>query len=80
MIETRLAELGLTLPEAAAPSFNYVPVTLHGGAAYVAGQLPKVGGDVLVRGKAGLEARIAAEPLARDAREEKGGRPGILEG
>ena len=59
MIEKRLSELGLTLPEAAAPSFNYVPVTLHGGVAYVAGQLPKVGGDVLVRGKAGREVDLA---------------------
>jgi enamine deaminase RidA (YjgF/YER057c/UK114 family) len=53
MIEQRLAELGLTLPEAASPSFNYVPVTLHRGVAYVAGQLPKVDGEVRVRGKAG---------------------------
>lgn len=58
MIMKRLAELGLTLPAAAKPSFNYVPVTLHGGVAYVAGQLPKVGDDVLVRGKAGREVDL----------------------
>jgi enamine deaminase RidA (YjgF/YER057c/UK114 family) len=58
MIDERLAELGLSLPEPAKPSFNYVPVTLHGQVAYVAGQLPKVGGDVLVRGKAGREVDL----------------------
>jgi enamine deaminase RidA (YjgF/YER057c/UK114 family) len=53
MIEQRLAERGITLPGAASPSFNYVPVTLHQGTAYVAGQLPKVEGDVRVQGKVG---------------------------
>ena len=57
MSENRLKALGLTLPEAAPPSFNYVPVTLHGGVAYVAGQLPKVDGEVRVRGKAGAGCR-----------------------
>ena len=58
MIEDRLRALALTLPEAATPSFNYVPVTLHRGVAYVAGQLPKVGGDIRVRGKAGREVNV----------------------
>ena len=58
MIEDRLRALALTLPEAATPSFNYVPVTLHRGVAYVAGQLPKVGGDIRVRGKAGREVDL----------------------
>lgn len=53
MIEQRLSELGLVLPDAASPSFNYVPVALHGGLAYLAGQLPKVDGEVRVQGKAG---------------------------
>ena len=53
MFEKRLAELGIVLPEAAAPSFNYVPVTLHRGLAHVSGQLPKVNGEILVRGKVG---------------------------
>lgn len=57
-IEKRLDELGIVLPEPAVPSFNYTPVTLHRGVAYVAGQLPKVGGDVLVRGKAGAEVDL----------------------
>ncbi len=66
MIERRLAELGITLPEAASPSFNYVPVTLHAGVAYLAGQLPKVGGDGKVRVKAG--GAVSLETARGEAR------------
>jgi enamine deaminase RidA (YjgF/YER057c/UK114 family) len=58
MHERRLTELGLTLPAAAVPSFNYVPVVVHHGIAWVAGQLPKVGDDVLVTGKVGAEVSL----------------------
>jgi enamine deaminase RidA (YjgF/YER057c/UK114 family) len=59
MIEQRLKQLGLELPEAAKPSFNYVPVTLHGGVAYVSGQLPKVDGEVRLFGKVGAQVTLA---------------------
>ena len=55
MIDDRLKELGIALPDAAAPSFNYVPVTVHNGVAYVSGQMPKVDGAVRVFGKVGAE-------------------------
>lgn len=58
MIESRLAELGIVLPEAAAPSFNYVPVTLHKGVAHVSGQMPKIEGEVRVFGKVGNEVDL----------------------
>lgn len=58
MIDDRLASLGIVLPPAAEPSFNYLPVTLHRGVAYVAGQLPKVDGAVRVHGKAGAEVDL----------------------
>lgn len=58
MFEKRLAELDLTLPAAAEPSFNYVPVTVHKGVAYVSGQLPKVDGKVRVFGKVGAEVDL----------------------
>lgn len=58
MIADRLAELGLTLPQAADPSFNYLPVTLHNGVAYVSGQMPKVDGEVRVFGKVGGEVDL----------------------
>ncbi|HKR93043.1 RidA family protein [Novosphingobium sp.] len=62
-IENRLAALGLTLPEPAAPVAAYVPVVIAGGLAHVSGQLPFVEGK-LVTGRLGegvtLEAGIEA--------------------
>ena len=58
MIDDRLKELGIALPDAAAPSFNYVPVTVHNGVAYVSGQMPKVDGAVRVFGKVGGEVDV----------------------
>ena len=62
-IEAKLAELGLTLPAAAAPVAAYVPVVIAGGLAYVSGQVSVVGGT-LVKGRLGedvsLEQGIAA--------------------
>ncbi len=58
MIANRLTELGITLPQAADPSFNYLPVTLHNGVAYVSGQMPKVDGEVRVFGKVGGEVDL----------------------
>lgn len=58
MIEAKLKSLGINLPEAASPSFNYVPVTLHNGVAYVSGQMPKIDGEVRVFGKAGAEVDL----------------------
>jgi enamine deaminase RidA (YjgF/YER057c/UK114 family) len=58
MIEERLKELGLDLPEAAKPSFIYVPVVVHNGVAYISGQLPKVNGEVKITGKVGADVSI----------------------
>ena len=62
-IDAKLAELGLTLPAAAAPVAAYVPVVITGGLAYVSGQVSFVDG-VLVKGRLGddvsLEQGIAA--------------------
>lgn len=58
MFENRLKQAGLSLPEAASPSFNYVPVTVYKGVAYVSGQLPKVDGEIRVTGKAGAEVDL----------------------
>jgi len=51
-IEQRLAELGLVLPEAAAPVASYVPIVAEGGFAHVSGQLPFIDG-ALVTGRLG---------------------------
>ncbi|MFZ4451592.1 RidA family protein [Salibacterium aidingense] len=49
--ETKLEEMGYSLPIAAKPSFDYVPVVVHHDIAYVSGQLPKVEGEVKVKGE-----------------------------
>lgn len=51
-IDARIAELGLVLPEAAAPIAAYRPVVIVGGMAHVSGQLPFRDGNV-VTGRAG---------------------------
>ena len=51
-IDAKLAELGLTLPQAAAPVAAYVPVVIAGGLAHVSGQLPFIDGK-LVTGRLG---------------------------
>lgn len=51
-IEAKLAELGLVLPEPAAPVAAYVPVVVAGGLAHVSGQLPFIEG-ALVKGRLG---------------------------
>lgn len=51
-VDTKLAELGLTLPEAAAPVASYVPLVEVNGLIHLSGQLPFVNGE-LVRGRLG---------------------------
>ena len=53
-IDARLAELGLTLPEAAAPAANYVPYVVTGNTLYVSGQVAMRDG-ALVTGKLGAD-------------------------
>lgn len=56
-IEARLEQLGLTLPEPAAPVAAYVPVVVTGGLAHVSGQLPFVAGQ-LVTGRLGEDVSL----------------------
>ena len=46
-IQSKLAELGLTLPEAAAPVAAYVPAVEAGGLLHVSGQLPFKDGQLM---------------------------------
>ena len=57
-IETRLNDLGIVLPEAAAPVASYVPVVVSNGFAHVSGQLPFIDG-VLVKGRLGDTVDLA---------------------
>jgi enamine deaminase RidA (YjgF/YER057c/UK114 family) len=65
-IAAKLAELGITLPKAAAPVASYVPVVVHGGFAHVSGQLPFVDGQV-VKGRLGDDVSIEAGQAAARA-------------
>lgn len=56
-IDAKLADLGLTLPAAAAPVAAYVPVVIAGGLAHVSGQLPFVDGK-LVTGRLGEDVTL----------------------
>jgi enamine deaminase RidA (YjgF/YER057c/UK114 family) len=59
-IEQRLADLGVTLPAAAAPAANYVPFMQSGNLLFTAGQLPLMDGKLAVNGKLGRDVDVAA--------------------
>jgi enamine deaminase RidA (YjgF/YER057c/UK114 family) len=52
-VEDRLAELGLTVPDVAAPVAAYVPAVQDGRRIYTSGQLPMVAGELVQTGKVG---------------------------
>lgn len=56
-IDARLQELGITLPQAAAPVASYVPVVIHGDLAFVSGQVSFVGGELL-KGRLGEDVSL----------------------
>ncbi len=64
----KLAELGLTLPEAVAPVGAYVPAVQSGRHVYVSGQVPVAEGKPLATGKVGAGVSLEhAKDLARRA-------------
>ena len=54
-IQSKLADLGLTLPVAAAPVAAYVPAVRTGNLVFTAGQLPLVDGKIPFVGKVGSD-------------------------
>lgn len=74
-VEQRLADLGFTVPEVAAPVATYVPALEHGGLVYTSGQLPFVDGELPATGKVGNggggvapdEAKLLAAQAALNA-------------
>jgi enamine deaminase RidA (YjgF/YER057c/UK114 family) len=56
-IENRLSEMGISLPEAAAPAANYVPFVKQGTTLFVSGQISS-GPDGLIKGKLGDDMTV----------------------
>ncbi len=52
-VESKLKEMGLTLPEAPKPVAAYVPAVKSGPFVYTAGQIPLAAGELKYKGKVG---------------------------
>ena len=65
-VESRLAELGITLPEVVPPVAAYTPAVLDGHHVYTSGQLPMVSGALPATGKVGEGSGLVS---ASDAKE-----------
>ena len=65
-IDGRLAALGISLPEAAAPAANYVPYVISGNLLFLSGQLPIEGGKVAVTGLVGGDVALAGAQHAAE--------------
>ena len=59
-IESKLAALGLSLPDAPAPVANYVPTCQSGGLLFVSGQVSRRGDGQVIKGKLGSGLDVAA--------------------
>ncbi|ARE75404.1 LysR family transcriptional regulator [Streptomyces sp. Sge12] len=59
VVEAKLAELGLTLPEVVPPLATYQPAVRSDSYVFTAGQLPMIKGNLPVTGKVGAE--VSAE-------------------
>lgn len=57
-IDAKLADLGITLPQAAAPAANYVPYTITGNLVFISGQVPFVDGKLTYQGKVGSDFSV----------------------
>lgn len=58
LIETKLAGMGITLPDAPAPAANYVPFVIAGDLVYVSGQI-SANEDGFIVGKLGDDFEVA---------------------
>lgn len=65
-VSAKLEELGLALPQAAAPVAAYVPVVEAGGLLHVSGQLPFINGE-LVKGRLGEDVSVEQGQAAAQA-------------
>lgn len=66
VIESRLAEMGVTLPDAPAPAANYVPWVVSGNTVYISGQISQTAAG-MIKGKLGADLDIDAGAAAARA-------------
>ncbi|SCX14714.1 RidA family protein [Candidatus Aquiluna sp. UB-MaderosW2red] len=66
-VEQRILDLGLELPNVAAPAGAYLPAIVSGNLVFTAGQLPLIDGQLMATGKlgAGIEPEQAKAMAAR---------------
>ena len=57
-IDARLAELGIALPEPAAPAGAYVPYVVTGSLVFVAGQITLENGEIKYKGRLGESLNV----------------------
>jgi enamine deaminase RidA (YjgF/YER057c/UK114 family) len=65
-VEAKLAELGLTLPDAVAPIASYVPAVEAGGMLFVSGQISFAADGSLLTGRLGADMDVAAGKRAAE--------------
>jgi len=56
-IESKLTEMGLSLPEPMAPVANYVPYVISGNQVFISGQISKIG-ETMIQGRLGKDLKI----------------------
>lgn len=57
-VESRIAELGFTLPDVVPPLASYVPTVTTGSLVYTSGQLPMHDGSLIASGKVGGDVSL----------------------
>ena len=81
-VDSRLADLGIELPDAAAPAANYVPYTVSGNLVFISGQITMLNGELQFLGRVGEDldldtgyqaARLCALNLIAQLRAACGG-------
>lgn len=65
-VEDRLAQLGLTVPDVAAPVAAYLPALRDGNLVFTSGQLPMVAGSLQATGKVGDESGLVSPDRAKE--------------
>jgi enamine deaminase RidA (YjgF/YER057c/UK114 family) len=57
-IEEKIEQLGFIIPQPSKPLYEYVPIVIHNRFAYVSGQLPRMNGELIYKGKIGKEVSV----------------------